>query len=168
MHTYNQHHPNKFRVVQESRSMLEGIPAMKEQIDNTRLIISKSQPPNFKRILTKDAFNDNPFKGEVSKCSNTKCGCCKFLQTGNNFFFHGEGMNFNIKFDMTCSTENVLYVLTCKGCNEYYVGQTSNALRKRNCTNSMSFFQTLVIVLQVDTLLNAPPICPFPCKSMPF
>ncbi len=33
---------------------------------------------------------------------------------------------------MTCSTENLLYVLTCMGCNEYYVGQTNNALRERN------------------------------------
>ncbi len=30
-------------------------------------------------------------------------------------------MNFN----MTCSTENVLYVLTCMGCSEYYVGQSN-------------------------------------------
>ncbi len=32
---------------------------------------------------------------------------------------------------MQC-TENLLYVLTCMGFNEYYVGQTSNALRERN------------------------------------
>ncbi len=33
-------------------------------------------------------------------------------------------MNFNITFDMTCSTEYLLYILTCMGCNEYCVGQT--------------------------------------------
>ncbi len=34
VHTYNSHHPNIFSVVQESRSILEGSPAMKELINN--------------------------------------------------------------------------------------------------------------------------------------
>ncbi len=50
--TYKPHHPNIFRVVQESKSILEGSPTMKELIDNTRLISSKRQPPNLTRILT--------------------------------------------------------------------------------------------------------------------
>ncbi len=132
VHTYNPHHPNIFNVVQESRLILKGSPAMKMPIDSSRLISSKLQPPNLKRILTKAAFDDKPFKGEVNKCDKKRCGCCKFLQTGNSFFFDRAGINFNIKFDMTCSTENLLYVLTCMGCNEYYVGPISNALRDRN------------------------------------
>ncbi len=41
VHTYNPHHPNIFRVVQVSRSILEGSPVIKELIDNTRLSITK-------------------------------------------------------------------------------------------------------------------------------
>ncbi len=142
VHTYNPHHPNIFSVVQESRSILEGGPAMNDLIDNTRLISSKCQPPNLKWILIKAAFDDKTFKGEVRKCGNKRSGCCKFLQTGNSFFFHRAGVNFNIKFDMTCSTENVLYVLTCMRCNEYYVGQTSNALRERNMVHKQQVLHT--------------------------
>ncbi len=32
------------------------------------------------------------------------------------FFFYMAGINFNITFDMTYSTENLLCVLTCMGC----------------------------------------------------
>ena len=30
---------------------------------------------------------------------------------------------------MSCDTKNVLYVITCPGCQEYYIGETSNSLR---------------------------------------
>ncbi len=60
-------------------------------IYNATLISSKYQPPNLKTILTKAACNDKPFKHEVTKCGNKKCGCCKFVQTTNSFFFHRIG-----------------------------------------------------------------------------
>ncbi len=42
---------------------------------------------------------------------------------------------------MQC-TENLLYVLTCMGFNEYYVGQTSNALRERNRVHKQQVLRT--------------------------
>ncbi len=104
--------PTIFRVVQESRLIMGGSLAKEELIDNTRLISSKCQPPNLKRILTKTNFNDQPFKDDVTRCGNKRWGYCKFVQTGNNVFFHRIGINCNIKFDMTYSTEHLLYVLT--------------------------------------------------------
>ena len=32
---------------------------------------------------------------------------------------------------MNCTVKNVLYVLICNGCNEYYIGQTGDKLRNR-------------------------------------
>ncbi len=84
VNTYILHHQNIFSVVQESRLNLEGSHSCHER-DNTRLISSKSQPPNLKGNSTKAAFDDKPFKCEVSKCGNKRCGCCKFLQTGKFF-----------------------------------------------------------------------------------
>ncbi len=67
---------------------------------------------------------------------------------------------------MTCSTETLLYVLTSMGCNEYYVGQTSNALRERNWVHKQH-------VLHPD-IANCPAsrhivhYTPIPNKIMPF
>ncbi len=71
----------------------------------------------------------------------------KYVAVANFFklgtvFFHRAGINFNIKFDLTCSTEYLLYVLTCMGCNEYNVGQTSNALRERNGVHKQQVLHT--------------------------
>ncbi len=60
---------------------------MKELIDNTRLIRSKCQPPNLKRILTKAAFDDKPFKGEVNKCDNKDVAVANFVKLGTGFSF---------------------------------------------------------------------------------
>ncbi len=43
---------------------------MEELTDNTRLSSSKHQPPKLKKILTKAAFDDKPFKSEVTECYN--------------------------------------------------------------------------------------------------
>ena len=32
---------------------------------------------------------------------------------------------------MSCDTKDVIYVITCPGCNEYYIGETGNTLRAR-------------------------------------
>jgi Tfp pilus assembly protein PilV len=32
---------------------------------------------------------------------------------------------------MSCDTRDVIYVITCPGCNEYHIGETSNTLRSR-------------------------------------
>ena len=32
---------------------------------------------------------------------------------------------------MSCETKNLIYVITCHGCNEFYIGETSTTLRVR-------------------------------------
>ena len=47
-----------------------------------------------------------------------------------NFF---KGKIFHVKTNMSYDVENVIYVITCNGCGEYYIGQTGDKLRtKRN------------------------------------
>ncbi len=45
VHTYNPHHPNMFRVIHDSKSLLEGSPTMKDLINNTKIISSKRATP---------------------------------------------------------------------------------------------------------------------------
>ena len=32
---------------------------------------------------------------------------------------------------MTCISKNLVYCITCAGCNKYYIGQTGDCLRNR-------------------------------------
>ena len=37
---------------------------------------------------------------------------------------------------MSCDVKNVIYVLECNGCNEYYIGQTGDKLRSRRTVHA--------------------------------
>ena len=38
---------------------------------------------------------------------------------------------FDINAPMSCTTKNLIYVITCTGCGEFYIGQTGTTLRDR-------------------------------------
>ena len=85
---------------------------MKKSLENTRIIPSKRQPPNFKIPELKDQQN------KVRKCLDLKCEVCKELQVGSHVKL-GKGNNktsFNIKAKMDCSVGDFIYVINCNGC----------------------------------------------------
>ena len=47
----------------------------------------------------------------------------------------GNCFNFDVLFtvnaNMSCDTKNVIFAITCPGCNEFYIGETGNTLRAR-------------------------------------
>ena len=61
--------------------------------------------------------------------SSYRCALCGYIIEGNSFYFNGKV--FKIKTDTSCDTQNVIYVLVCKGCKKYWRGQTGDKLRNR-------------------------------------
>ena len=45
--------------------------------------------------------------------------------------YNFNGHDFKINANMTCESKDVIYVITCAGCNEYYIWETSNTLHAR-------------------------------------
>ena len=78
-------------------------------------------------MLCSSQFEDHEYT--VSKCMDQRCGTCSYITEGSNYNFSGR--NFKINANMSCDTRDVIYVITCPGCNEYYIGETSNTLRSR-------------------------------------
>ena len=39
-------------------------------------------------------------------------------------------ITFTVNADMNCTVKNVMYVIECRGCEKYYIGETNNR-RKR-------------------------------------
>ena len=110
---------------------------MKKSLENTRIIQSKRQPPNLKKILTRARFTTDPRaedqQNKVRKCSDLKCEACKELQAGSHVKL-GKGNNktpFKIKAKMDCSVRDFIYVITCNGCKEQYIGESGDTLRHR-------------------------------------
>ena len=87
----------------------------------------KRQLPNLIRILINSEFHDNTTSPCVSKCNEPRCGLCKNIIEGSCLKLKSK--TCQVKEDMNCTVRNVLYVLVCNGCNEYYIGQTGDKLR---------------------------------------
>ena len=116
-------------VIKSNLPILQEDPKMNEILPNFKLIKSKRQPNNLKRLLTKAKFNHN-VDHEVKRCNRPNCGHCMHLLEGNSLEFNC-GRKFYVHESMTCEVKNVVYVMKCRGCNEEYIGETGKYLRRR-------------------------------------
>ena len=70
-----------------------------------------------KTILTNARLEARETAG-VSKCNKKRCQLCNIIITGNKITFKPTNNDFYIKFNMTCNSTNVLYVIECQGCRK--------------------------------------------------
>ncbi|XP_071807127.1 uncharacterized protein [Asterias amurensis] len=68
------------------------------------------------------------------KCNENRCITCEFV-TNSTTFTRSLPINddapYEIKSRITCTTKNIIYLITCKECNIQYVGQTQRKLKER-------------------------------------
>ena len=128
MITYNPSLPN----IGEIMNKYWGLLALSEKqsvkyVFQHKPILAFKRPQNLGDILihSKMNFSQNP-TGSVSACKKCRWTHCKTINESENFsefFLH--------KQDFNCTSENVIYLITCKKCNAQYVGQTHQKVSKR-------------------------------------
>ena len=99
--THNPRNSNLLPTIKNTLPILYASVKLKNPIKRMKLINSKRQPSNLKRILTRTRFvlkNSNPNDPTVTKCTNTSCGTCPYLQHNvNSIKFNHSGVHFKIK-----------------------------------------------------------------------
>lgn len=126
VHTHNPRNRNINPIITQLNNLLKDDQSTKEIFKDIKFISSKRQPKNLKRILCPSNLKENY---KVTKCQDSRCGTCHHITEGSEYNF--KGRRFKVNANMSCDTKNVLYVITCPGCQEYYIGETSNPLRAR-------------------------------------
>ena len=121
-----------FTTIKSNLPILKNNDTMNNFLQNNTVIKGHRQPKNLKQLLTKAKFEDKPNNPhpKVFKCSRANCGICESIIERESFQFKN-GSIFHVKSNMDCSSNNLLYVITCQGCGENYIGQTGNETRKR-------------------------------------
>ena len=93
-----------------------------------KLIQSKCQSPNLKKLLTKAEF------GEVSSgmfnCNDKRCEYCNYLLINDHHIFKNVQITINLKNYFTCDSFSLLYVLICDTYKEEYIGETGEGKTK--------------------------------------
>ena len=143
--TFNPNSPNVYSHIHQNISVLHQSNRMHSALDDVRVIKSNRQGPNLKKLLTRAKFDQCQNNGS-RKCNTPRCKCCEDICETTQVSFHISGHVFSINDEMNCESENLIYVLICKACDEYYIGQTGDKLRSRcrvhrqGVTNNSSIF----------------------------
>ncbi len=103
---------------------------MKKGLSNTKFIRSTRQPKNLKQILCPSKYSQDTNTVSVTKCYTPRCGTCSIITEDSKFTFCEDKL-FTVKTNMNCRSKNVIYVLTCAGCGEHYIGETGMQLNDR-------------------------------------
>jgi len=81
------------------------------------------------------AYEDEPVETQVVKCNRRGCMTCPKLSLTKQIISNVTNKNFitinHTKEQMTCHSQNLVYLLTCCKCNMQYVGETTQPLHKR-------------------------------------
>ena len=105
---------------------------MNKVLSKKKIVNCKRQPKNLKRLLCKSRFDesDRTVNVGVTKCGKPRCATCSNIIECKNYTFKN-GSKIEIRSEMNCNSKNVIYAVICNGCNDFYIGQTGNELRKR-------------------------------------
>ena len=129
--THNPRNPNLTPLVKSTLNILKQDPHMNDVLQSTTFVPSRRQPPNLGRLLTRAKFTNKVVDGGSFKCNDPRCANCKYINETKVLRITSTGKTFEIKPRLTCKSSNILYAITCNGCNQQYVGMTSNTLAKR-------------------------------------
>ncbi|XP_011407404.1 PREDICTED: uncharacterized protein LOC105314749 [Amphimedon queenslandica] len=96
--------------------------------EKTSPIPQHNQP---KRIVTLRTAGPN-------KCNKKRCSTCNHFNSSAIFKSTANKRQFKIEHPFTCTSSNVIYLITCLKCQKQYVGKTSKTLRERICHHRSS------------------------------
>ena len=67
----------------------------------------------------------------MSSCNKPLCETCPFVKKIHTFEGPFNKSQVKLNSAMDCLTENLVYCLQCKKCNQIYIGQTGRSLKER-------------------------------------
>ena len=127
--TYNPNNANITPITTQLINTLKHNTDTSNIFKNYQFINSKRQSQNLKNLLCKSYFSINKPIHHVRKCSDKRCGTCKYIIEADQINLNNNTLKFNES--MNCASKNIIYALVCQGCSEFYIGETGNTLRER-------------------------------------
>ena len=98
-------------------------------------MVAYKRPKSLKDMLVKAKIPTPPNrKSKRVLCGMKKClSCtiCPFVEEGHKVKSSNSSFICDINKPVTCNTENVIYAISCKKCNEQYIGQTGRQFKQR-------------------------------------
>ena len=115
------YHPSYTRPIKEINHIVKNSQQQVPFMKDLSIVNSFKQAPSLK--LTLALSNNNSFEEpKIYKCNRPRCKCCLQLITGSHLELKN-GRTIRPNKSMTCTDCNLIYILICEGCKEYYIGE---------------------------------------------
>jgi len=97
-------------------------------LENFKLFVIHNMQPNISSLLVHNFKLPLVRNFCYNKCNSPFCVVCKFASIENHIFIN----NFFIPIlcNSNCDSSNIIYILKCKVCNLFYIGQSSSTVKK--------------------------------------
>ena len=143
MFTHNRANPPIHQWVRDCKKQLFRNDQAKEL--GERIQIGMRQPKNLQRLVggyksgSRRMENPPPDAG-CAKCHKCKV-VCPVLKEGSNFQSKNTSKKYKIKQKLTCDSDWLVYLVTCKKCGGQYVGKSKTSFKKRHSNHKVEIKQ---------------------------
>ena len=121
--------PFNFNYINLERFFSKYIVISNDLFQNTKFKLLNSINPSISSIFIHDFKIKKPTFFCYKKCSKFSCKICCFANT-NSFLKLTNSFYLPIMRNSNCHSLNIIYIIYCKSCFFFYIGQTNN-LRNR-------------------------------------
>jgi hypothetical protein len=129
------YHPNSIsnQLIQNFKQTLVLDPILKEVFQNKRMLIAYKHPPNLKAQLVRAKYQSQPFFKRSTLSGTKRCGkmckTCPFIDSEKTININN--VKHTIHGLYNCKSTNLIYIITCKKCPAFYIGETGRKLSDR-------------------------------------
>jgi hypothetical protein len=105
-----------------------------QHLHEYRPVLAYQRGKNLKDFLVRSTYPTKfpgPVNAHSSKCSRPRCSHCTRIVETDKFESFSNSSIYRLKFNTDCTSNNVIYLISCKKCNMQYVGQTKQQVSKR-------------------------------------
>ena len=133
--TYDPRLPSISKIFRKHHEVLKEDPAMATIFPEPPLVAYR-RPQSLRDKLVKSKVPEVPARPKreiqgIKKCLDVNCVTCPYVSPGKEVKCTATGEKFNINSPVSCDTENIIYCITCKRCQQQYVGQSGKGLGVR-------------------------------------
>ena len=123
---FNRFVPNCNKLILESFDSCKA----KYNLADYKLQLYNSMSNNIFSIFVHQSYTNRSFFKNTICCNSKNCITCKFINS-NYYIKLKENFFIPLQNNCSCESSNLVYIIKCKLCNDYYVGHTEKSARIR-------------------------------------
>jgi hypothetical protein len=108
-------------------------------LNNVNFKVVNSVAPNILSIFVHN-FKLNFFNNTTTTCKTIRCSSCNLIFNGS-FFTLGNSFYVPLASKCNCTSTGNIYIILCTLCNDFYIGETGNTIKKRISSHLTSIKQ---------------------------